>query len=245
VGVRTPVKRADDMNEHSNHIVCRAVDLGIVPYFEALRLQKDRVERLQSGRGGEMFYLLQHPHVVTIGRNATGDALIADPGTMESRGVEVARTDRGGDVTYHGPGQLVGYPILLLEPGRRDIRRYVHDLEEVLIRTLSDFGIRSERHAVHRGVWTGGKKIASLGIRISRWVTCHGFALNVDTDLSFYSLIVPCGITGCEMTSMAVELGGAPEMIEVERAVVSHFSQIYNRAVDFEAAGAATGRRTA
>jgi len=232
------------MEKHGEHIVCRAVDLGMVPYHEALRLQKEQVERLQGGRGGEVFYLLQHPHVFTIGRNASGDALLSDRLTIGRRGVEIANTDRGGDVTYHGPGQLVGYPIISLEPGRRDIRRYVHDLEQVLIGALDDFGIRSERHPVHRGVWTQGRKIASVGIRISRWVTCHGFALNVDTDLSFYSMMKPCGIAGCEMTSMAKELGKAPDMTDVQSAIVSSFSRVYNRNVRFETASAAAGRHT-
>jgi lipoyl(octanoyl) transferase len=160
---------------------------------------------------------------------------------LDSRGVEVVETDRGGDVTYHGPGQLVGYPIIALEEGRRDIRRYVHDLEEVLIRTLSDFGVRSRRHPVHRGVWVGSRKIASLGIRISRWVTCHGFALNVNTDLDYYSLITPCGIIGCEMTSMGVELESPIDMTKVKSAVASHFADVFERVVVIDGVNAVVG----
>ena len=177
-------------------------------------------------------FLLEHPNVITLGRNATDGALVAGRPAITDRGVEVAETDRGGDVTYHGPGQLVGYPIVALEPGRRDIRRYVHDLEEVLIRTLADFGIESRRHPVHRGVWSGECKIASLGIRISRWVTSHGFALNVNTDLSYYSLINPCGIVGCKMTSMASKLGNEVEMALVKSAVISNFSNVYGRCLN-------------
>jgi lipoate-protein ligase B len=223
----------------SNKTKCRVADLGVLPYRDAFALQKSEVERLQSGDGDEIFFLLEHPHVFTIGRNAGESALLADRATIESRGVDIALTDRGGDVTYHGPGQLVGYPIVALEPPRRDIRRYVDDLEDVLIRTLRDFGVESHRHPVHRGVWTGGRKIASLGIRISRWVTCHGFALNVDTDLSYYKMINPCGIVGCKMTSMASELDRAPDMAQVKSAVVSHFEAVFERTALWESAGVA------
>lgn len=230
----------DRVSESESNITeCRVADLGVVPYSDAFALQKREVERLQRGDGDEVFILLEHPHVITSGRNASGDALLFDRGTIEGRGVDIAHTDRGGDVTYHGPGQLVGYPIIALEPPRRDIRRYVHDLEDVLIRTLGDFGIESHRHPVHRGVWTGGRKIASLGIRISRWVTCHGFALNVDTDLSYYSMINPCGIVGCEMTSMAAELDRTPDMTQVKWAVVSHFEAVFDRTAVREPVGVA------
>jgi len=140
-------------------------------------------------------------------------------------------TDRGGDVTYHGPGQLVGYPILRLEEGRRDIRRYVNDVEEVLIRALAELSIEAQRHPRHRGVWVGPRKIASLGIRISRWVTSHGFALNVSTDLSYFSLIVPCGIEGCAMTSIERELGRSVEMSAVKEIVTRSFSDVFGREV--------------
>lgn len=221
------------VDRHSD-IHCRVVDAGLVDYEVAFAAQKCEVERLQRSGGEEVFMLLEHPHVITLGRNASGEALTADRRTIETRGVAVADTDRGGDVTYHGPGQLVGYPVIALEEGRRDIRRYVHDLEEVLIRTLAGFGVDSERHPVHRGVWTGGRKIASLGIRISRWVTCHGFALNVNTDLSFYDLMNPCGIEGCEMTSMALETGGSVDMGLVKAKVPDHFSDVFGRRLVFE-----------
>jgi lipoyl(octanoyl) transferase len=199
------------------------------------------VERVQGGPGDEVLILLEHPHVITLGRNATGEALVAGEQTIVRRGVEIVETDRGGDVTYHGPGQLVGYPIVALEPGRRDIRRYVRDLEEVLIRTLADFGIESRRHPIHRGVWTGDRKIASLGIRISRWVTCHGFALNIDTNISYYSLINPCGIAGCEMTSMAVELGGPVGMGDVKNSVITHFASVFDRNLIMDNTSAVAG----
>ncbi len=226
------------MIENADKSQCLVIDPGVVPYRQAFELQKREVGRLQGGEGDEVLFLLEHPHVITLGRNATGEALVAGEREIARRGVEIVETDRGGDVTYHGPGQLVGYPILTLEPGRRDIRRYVDDLEEVLIRTLDDFGVESRRHPVHRGVWTGARKIASLGVRISRWVTCHGFALNVNSDLSFYSLIDPCGIVGCQMTSMAVELGGPVEMGVVKSAVVSHFESVFDRVLISNGVGA-------
>ncbi len=206
-------------------------DLNVIAYNEALELQRQTVTRLQSGEGDEMLYLLEHPHVITLGRNATTDALLADTSLLDRRGVTVVETDRGGDITYHGPGQLVGYPILALEEGRRDIRRYVTDLEEVLLQTLAEFGIEGRRDPVHRGVWVGGKKIASVGIRISRWVTSHGFALNVSTDLSYFSLIHPCGIVGCPMTSISQEKGSAIDMHVVKAIFTDKFSRLFDREV--------------
>jgi lipoyl(octanoyl) transferase len=218
-----------------HHVVVH--DLGTVPYDDAFGLQRETVERLQSGGKEEALYLLEHSHVITRGRNASSSTLRAGRDLLESRGVALVQTDRGGDITYHGPGQLVGYPILQLEPERRDIRRYVTDVEEVLIRTLSEFSIAAHRNAAHRGVWIGDRKIASVGIRISRWVTSHGFALNVNTDLSYFSLIVPCGIENCRMTSMASELGRPVDMQEVKRAVVRAFSGVFGREVALAPAG--------
>jgi len=212
-----------------HHVVVH--DLGTLTYDDACRLQRETVERLQRGGKEEALYLLEHPHVITRGRNASGSTLRAGRDLLESRGVALVQTDRGGDITYHGPGQLVGYPILQLEPERRDIRRYVTDVEEVLIRTLTGFSIAAHRNAAHRGVWIGDRKIASVGIRISRWVTSHGFALNVNTDLSYFSLIVPCGIENCRMTSMASELGRSLDMQEVKRAVVRAFLSVFGREV--------------
>ncbi len=212
---------------------CHVIDLGNLDYAEAFTLQKDEVERVQASRGGERLYFVEHPHVISVGRNADGSALLAAPDFLAQRGVSVANTDRGGDATYHGPGQLVGYPILALEDDQRDIRRYVFDLEEVLLRTLLSFGVRGRRHAEHRGAWIADRKIASLGIRISRWVTMHGFALNVSTDLDYFKLIHPCGIVGCEMTSLEKELGAAPPMDDVKATFAGHFGAIFNRDLSF------------
>ena len=208
----------------------RIHDLNRIAYDEAFVIQKKTVARLQEeGRGDETLFLLEHPHVITLGRNATRNSLIAGDELLRRRGVSVVETDRGGDVTYHGPGQLVGYPVIRLEPGRRDIRRFVTDLEEALLRTINDFGIAGRRDPVHRGVWVEDRKIASVGIRISRWVTCHGFALNVTTDLSYFTLIHPCGITGCQMTSIKNETGLDVEMRAVKQTFTKHFSDIFDR----------------
>jgi lipoyl(octanoyl) transferase len=206
-------------------------NLGVVPYETALGLQRGTVAGLQAGAPDEALYLLEHPHVVTRGRNASLSTLLASEELLARKGVILVETDRGGDVTYHGPGQLVGYPILRLEEGRRDIRRYVNDVEEVLIRALAELSIEAQRHPRHRGVWVGPRKIASLGIRISRWVTSHGFALNVSTDLSYFSLIVPCGIEGCAMTSIERELGRSVEMSTVKEIVTRSFSAVFEREV--------------
>lgn len=222
------------MDANTRNPVCRAIDLGTVPYDDAFVLQKREVERLQRGEGDDVLLLLEHPHVITVGRNADGSAILSDRRSIEARGATVVATDRGGDVTYHGPGQLVGYPIIRLEPGRRDIRRYVHDLEDVLILSLADFGVFADRHPEHRGVWVQNRKIASLGIRISRWVTHHGFALNVSTDLSYFSFMNPCGITGCAMTSLERELLAPVSMAAVRERVSVHFGTVFGRRMQEE-----------
>ena len=215
--------------------ICRAIDLGRMEYDDAFALQKREVDRLQRGEGDDVLLFVEHPHVITVGRNADGTALVADRRLIEARGARVVATDRGGDVTYHGPGQMVGYPIIRLESARHDIRRYVRDLEDVLILALADFGLFAAHHPVHRGVWVNNRKIASLGIRISRWVTMHGFALNVSTDLSYFSLMNPCGISGCVMTSLETELAGPVAMAAVRERVIAHFGDVFVREMREEA----------
>jgi len=221
--------------------------LGRVDYAAAAALQVEIREALGRGEGPERLLLLEHPHVYTLGRNASpGDVLLA-PGELAARGVTLAESDRGGQVTYHGPGQLVGYPILDLNPDRRDLRRYVRDLQEVLVRTLAAWGITAaggERERI--GVWVpgpgGGRKIASLGIHLSRWRTTHGFALNVAPELALFGGIVACGLPTVEMTSMARELGAAPPLAAVADRVVDEFRGIFGRQLvadpEFAAAGA-------
>lgn len=205
--------------------------LGRVAYQSALKLQQEARDELRQGRADELLILLQHPHTYTLGRSAGRSEILAGAEWMTARGVTVAESDRGGQVTYHGPGQLVGYPIINLDPDRRDIRRYMHDLQEVLVRTLAVFGIAAEaRHQQPEiGVWCDGRKIASLGVHISRWITTHGFALNVSTDLSYFFGIVPCGMPKVEMTSMASLTGTSPRIEDVATACVGSFCDVFDR----------------
>ncbi|HEV7785964.1 MAG TPA: lipoyl(octanoyl) transferase LipB [Thermoanaerobaculia bacterium] len=208
--------------------------LGRVPYAEALALQLAARAALKSGEGPERLLLLEHPHVYTLGRNASGADVLAGPEWLAVRGVEVVECDRGGQVTYHGPGQLVGYPILNLSPDRRDIRRYVRDLQEVLIRTLVGYGLaaRPGEGQENIGVWVGEEKIASIGVHLSRWITTHGFALNVATDLSYFAGIIPCGLHQVRMTSIERVMsrtGHAPSVPEVAANVARHFGEIFGR----------------
>ncbi|HWM91255.1 MAG TPA: lipoyl(octanoyl) transferase LipB [Thermoanaerobaculia bacterium] len=209
--------------------------LGRVPYAEAVELQHAARDAVRQGEGPERFLLLEHPHVYTLGRNADGTDVLAGPEWLRARGVEVAECNRGGQVTYHGPGQLVGYPIVNLSPDRRDIRRYVRDLQEVLIRTLADYFAGHEVEAqpgeeqAFIGVWVGKRKIASMGVHLSRWITTHGFALNVSTDLSYFSGIIPCGLDQVEMTSIERLTGRAPLLPDIAAVCARHFGEVFGR----------------
>jgi lipoyl(octanoyl) transferase len=181
----------------------------------------------------DVLLLVEHPHVLTLGVRGDGGRshILASADTLNSRGVEVHETGRGGDITYHGPGQIVGYPIVDLQPDRCDVHRYVRDLEEVLIRTAADYGVSARRVDGLTGVWVGDEKLAAIGVRIARWVTSHGFALNVTTDLGYFDLIVPCGIAGRGVTSLARLLGRPVERTEVEDRIGRHFCDVFERAV--------------
>jgi lipoyl(octanoyl) transferase len=205
--------------------------LGLVPYGEAVELQRALRDAVKRGEGPEHLLLLEHPHVYTLGRNASEADVLASAEWLRARGVEVAQCDRGGQVTYHGPGQLVGYPIVDLSPDRRDVRRYVHDLQETLIRTLADYGVAAQRREGQAfvGVWAGERKIASIGVHLSRWVTTHGFALNVATDLSYFAGIIPCGLDRVEMTSIERLTGRAPDLAEVAAVYAGHFAAVFAR----------------
>jgi lipoyl(octanoyl) transferase len=205
---------------------------GIVPYGEGLQLQKRLVEQRRAGEVPDTLLLLEHPHVITLGTSAHRDNILIDDAEGRLLGIDVFDTGRGGDVTYHGPGQLVGYPILDLKPDRCDLHRYVRDLEEVLIRALATFGITAGRKEGLTGAWVGDEKIAAIGVRVSSgWITSHGFALNVSTDLSYFGSIVPCGITQYGVTSMARMLAEAPPMAEVEAAVLDAFGKVFGTEV--------------
>ena len=204
--------------------------LGLVPYADGLELQRRLVEERKADRIPDTLLLLQHPHVLTIGVKKDGrNHIIAPADRLSALGVEVFETGRGGDVTYHGPGQLVGYPIFDLNPDRRDVHRYVRDLEEVMIRVCADYGLTAGREKGFSGAWIGDEKIGAIGVRISRWVTSHGFAFNVTTDIDFFNLIVPCGIADKGVTSLAAKLGRAPGMSEVEDRFVTHFAGVFGR----------------
>ena len=196
--------------------------LGLVPYGEAWALQQALADARRAGDVPDTLLLLEHPHTYTIGRSGTRDHVYLSAAELKERGITCLDVDRGGDVTYHGPGQLVGYPILDLG-NAPDVGRYVRGIEGCLIETLADFGIKAGRISGYTGVWIGDEKIAAIGVKISRGVTTHGFALNVSTDLSLFGQILPCGIPDKGVTSMAAQLGRAPSMSEVEDAVVGHF----------------------
>ena len=205
--------------------------LGTLDYRRSLALQELRREKLRAGQVNEALLLLEHPHIYTLGRNADRADILAGSDWLQSRGVKVEECDRGGQVTYHGPGQLVGYPILDLNPDRRDLRRYVRDLQEVLVRVLAEVGLAAEPRSKSPeiGVWVEGKKIASLGVHVSRWITTHGFALNVNTDLSYFAAIVPCGIQGVEMTSVAELTGRNLPLKDLAALCVHHTAEVFQR----------------
>ena len=212
--------------------VCETRYLGLVPYGEAHELQKQLVEKRKADEIPDTFLLLEHPHVITLGRAADRTNILADEATRAQFGVELHETGRGGDVTYHGPGQLVGYPIIKLLPGHQDIRQYVRNIQEVLIRTAADFGVTAEpRGGEFVGVWVGDNKLGAIGIRISRWVTMHGFAFNVTTDLNYFQLIVPCGIHGHGVTSLQQLTGRQFALQEVAERVTYHFGEVFNRSI--------------
>jgi lipoyl(octanoyl) transferase len=204
--------------------------LGLVPYGDALALQRALVEERRADRVHDLLVLVEHPPVLTLGVKGDGGRshILATPEALDARGISVFETGRGGDITYHGPGQIVGYPIIDLNPDRRDVHRYVRDLEEVLIRTAGDFGIAAARVPGLTGVWVGQEKLAAIGVRISRWITSHGFAFNVATDLAHFDLIVPCGIADRGVTSLE-RLGCPAGRRDVEDRIVEHFCRVFER----------------
>ena len=212
------------------------VNLGVIPYGPACELQGRLAEVRKVHAIPDLLLICEHPHVITLGRNSRREHLLADNRMLEQMSVEVHSSDRGGDITYHGPGQIVGYPILDLAEHRRDIRWYVDQLEEVMIRATGDFGVTAKRVEGQRGAWidtpNGEEKIGALGVHLSRWVTSHGFAYNVSTDLRYFDLIVPCGIAGKSVTSLERVLGRAVSTEETRERITSHFSTIFDRRLE-------------
>lgn len=199
-------------------------------YADALALQRSLVAERQAQRVDDVLLLVEHPAVLTLGVRGDGGRahILATDDQLAARGIDVFESGRGGDVTYHGPGQVVGYPIIDLNPDRRDVHRYVRDIEEVLIRVASDFGVHAGRVEGLTGVWVGSEKLAAIGVRISRWVTSHGFALNVSTNLSDFDLIVPCGIADRGVTSFA-KMGLVLDRRDVEARIVTRFAEVFER----------------
>jgi lipoyl(octanoyl) transferase len=207
----------------------RVLRLGLVPYASGLEIQEELVADRQAGRIPDTLLLLEHEPVFTLGRNARRENLLLSQETLAARGFEVFECGRGGDVTYHGPGQVVGYPILDLSPDRRDVHRYVRDLEEVLIATCADYGIAAGRIQGLTGCWVFEEKVGAIGVRISRWVTSHGFALNVSNDLSPFGLAVPCGIRGKGVTSLSRVLGRTVPKEDVMARLEAHIGRVFGR----------------
>ena len=203
--------------------------LGTISYADGLEIQKGLVEQRKAGAIPDQLLLLQHPPVITLGVKSRNDRshIVASPDLLASEGVEVFETGRGGDVTYHGPGQLVGYPIIDLKPDRCDVHQYVRDLEEVMILMAAAFGVEAGRIPGLTGAWVGNEKLAAIGVRIARWVTSHGFAFNVNTALNHFDLIVPCGITDKGVTSLNKLIGRQIPMEEVEEVAAESFQQVF------------------
>lgn len=223
---------ANSLNKKSKRTPVRLLNLRRWPYEEALVLQHRIVAARQAGLVGNTLILLEHDPVITIGRTGDAGHILASKEDLLAAGIRVYRVERGGNVTYHGPGQLVGYPILRLADYGLGVSDYMHCLEETIIRTLADFGIEAGRLDNVIGVWVSGAKIAALGARIEGGVTYHGFALNVDPDLSHFDFIVPCGITGCRVTSMCLELGRQVDMEAVRERLVTRFSEVFGVALE-------------
>ena len=230
-----------------NEKICWVVDLGLVPYVVAFELQRELVEARKADALPDVLLLCEHPHVITLGRNGKREHLRAGDRLLAQMNVEFQLTDRGGDITYHGPGQIVGYPILDLTGYRRDVRWYVHQLEEVMIRASVDFQVAAHRVDGKHGIWVDSlagtaagssaglaedapareEKLAALGVHLSRWVTSHGFAYNVSTDLHYFDLIVPCGIAGARSTSLERILGRAVEIDGARARLIAHFGEVF------------------
>ena len=228
-----PYRDDNRVRSRWNHNVrrCELRNLHLITYENAMALQEKLVEMRQRDAIADQLLLLEHPPVITLGRGGDAANLLASNEALRREGIRFFETTRGGDITYHGPGQLVGYPIVHLGEGRRDIRRYVTAVEEVLIRTVAEYGIDAARVEGRRGIWVGNEKIAAIGVRIARWVTSHGFALNVNTNLDHFRLITPCGLHGTGVTSIAKKVGRDVPTGEVREIVAAKFAEVFEREI--------------
>src|SRR5882672_3913545 len=211
--------------------LCELRNLHLVTYENAMHLQQKLVGLRQTNSIPDQLLLLEHPPVITLGRGGDAGNLLASPEALRAQRVRFFETTRGGDITYHGPGQIVGYPIIHLGEGNRDVRKYVTKLEEVLIRTVAEYGITASRTDGQRGIWVGDNRIAAIGVRIARWVTSHGFALNVSTNLEHFRLITPCGLHGTGVTSISNLVGRDVALAEVREIVAAKFAEVFERDV--------------
>jgi lipoyl(octanoyl) transferase len=211
---------------------CLVIEIGIIGYAEACALQRALVAARKADALPDVLLLCEHPHVITLGRNGKREHLLASDHLLQQMGVEFCESDRGGDITYHGPGQIVGYPIVKLSEIRRDVVWYVRQLEEAMIRTTAEFGVTAQRLEGKTGIWVnvcgaGEEKLGAIGVHLSRWVTSHGFAYNVSTDLRYFDLIVPCGIAGKRATSLEELLGRSVQQKEVTSRLAAHFGDVF------------------
>ena len=204
------------------------ISLGIEPYKKIWDFQHQLHKLRVDGKIDDVFILLEHSHVYTLGKVANRDHLLVSPQKLTEEKIDLFEIDRGGDITYHGPGQIVGYPIIKLDDLYQDIHRYLRELEEVIIQTLKSYGVRGERHPKFTGVWVGNEKIAAIGIKVSRWVTMHGFAFNINTDLNYFGKIIPCGISDKGVTSLEKILGQKQSIEEVKKNLLDNFMKIFN-----------------
>jgi len=228
LGIDRMVVRLFEQGKIDKGMFCTVYQLGLIGYSQAYHLQRELLRQRVNDEITDTLLLLEHPPTITIGKSGKLENVLASQAQLAREGVSLFFVDRGGDVTYHGPGQLVAYPIIDLRQRGRDVYKYVRDLEEVIIRTLNDFGIKARRDRNHRGAWVGNEEVAAIGLRISRWVSMHGFALNVNMDLEPFSLINPCGFCDRKATSISNLLSQDIPMETVAERLLAHFSQVFD-----------------
>ena len=216
------------MANQSTYRIFDYSDLGLIDYKQAWDLQKEIFDLRLRNEINDTFFLLEHPHTYTLGKVAEKENLISSESQLKELGISVYEIDRGGDITYHGPGQIVGYPIIKLSDWKEDTHQYLRGLEEVIILTCREYGIETERNSKYTGVWIGERKIAAIGIKVSRWITMHGFAFNINTDLSYFGGIIPCGIKDKDVTSLQRELGREINVDEVKEKLIKNFKIVFD-----------------
>jgi lipoyl(octanoyl) transferase len=218
--------KTEEVNKEIRKLVY--CDLGLIDYKDAWDLQKSVHQLRVENKIDDVLFLLQHPHTYTLGKNADKENLVSDKKYLVENKISVYEIDRGGDITYHGPGQIVGYPVLSLTNWKQDTHKYLRSIEEVIINVLKEYALNGNRVEKYTGVWLDDRKICAIGIKVSRWITMHGFAFNVNTDLKFFNGIIPCGITDKDVTSLNRELNKEMSLSEVKEKIIHHFSNQFN-----------------